>query len=81
MTGGAILLLGLVEGVASVVPFDPGPFGFAALAGFLLLTVWMIWTGLLCILRPAKDGWPDRPADPRPERTLSLRSRRDHPPR
>jgi hypothetical protein len=33
--------------------FDPGAFGLAAVLGFLLLTVWMIWTGLLCILRPA----------------------------
>lgn len=51
--GGIILLLGLVEGMATVIPVDPGIFGLAALVGFLILTVWLIWTGVLCILRPA----------------------------
>lgn len=50
--GGVILLLGLVEGLGTVMGFDPGPFGLAALVGFFLLTIWLIWTGLLCILRP-----------------------------
>lgn len=49
--GGIILLLGIVEGLATVIPFDPGIFGLAALVGFLLLTVWLIWTGVLCIRR------------------------------
>ena len=81
MTGGAILLLGLVEGLATVVPFDPGPFGFAALVGFSPPHGLddLDWPPL----HPAagQGRLPDRPADPRPERTLSLRSRRDHPPR
>lgn len=51
--GGIILLLGFVEGLATVIPFDPGLFGLAALVGFLVLTVWLIWTGVICILRPA----------------------------
>jgi hypothetical protein len=54
--GGVILLLGLVEGIATVIPFDPGIFGLAALVGFLVLTAWLIWTGVLCLLRPAADG-------------------------
>lgn len=53
LLGGVVLLLGLVEGLATVLPFDPGLFGLSGLVGFLLLTVWMIWTGILCILRPA----------------------------
>lgn len=53
IAGGIVLLLGLVEGLATVIPFDPGLFGLAALVGFLILTVWLIWTGVLCILRPA----------------------------
>jgi hypothetical protein len=53
---GIVLLLGLVEGVATAVYFDPGIFGFAALVGFLMLTVWLIWTGVLCILRPVANG-------------------------
>ncbi len=53
LAGGVVLLFGLVEGLATVLAFDPGVFGLAALVGFLALTVWMIWTGVLCILRPA----------------------------
>ena len=56
LIGGVILLLGLVEGLATVIPFDPGVFGLAAVVGFLLLTVWMIWTGMLCVLRPAANA-------------------------
>ena len=56
LIGGLILLLGLVEGLATVIPFDPGPFGLAALVGFFVLTVWLIWTGILCILRPAANA-------------------------
>ncbi len=52
LAGGLVLLLGTVEGIATVIPFDPGLFGLGALLGFLILTVWMIWTGLLCLLRP-----------------------------
>ena len=47
--GGATLILGLVEGLATVLAFDPGLFGFAALLGFLLLTAWLIWTGVCCL--------------------------------
>lgn len=54
--GGVVLLLGLVEGLATVIPFNPGIFGLSGLVGFLMLTVWLIWTGVLCILRPAANG-------------------------
>jgi hypothetical protein len=56
IVGGVVLLLGLVEGLATVIPFDPGIFGLSGLVGFLMLTVWLIWTGVLCILRPATDA-------------------------
>ena len=56
LTGGVILLLGLVEGLATVMSFDPGVFGLAAMVGFLLLSVWLIWTGILCILRPPANA-------------------------
>lgn len=52
LLGGVILLFGLVEGLATVLAFDPGVFGLSALVGFLVLTIWMIWTGILCIRRP-----------------------------
>ena len=58
VVGGGVLLLGLVEGLATVLAFDPGLFGLAAMVGFLILTVWLIWTGVLCILRPAASPAP-----------------------
>lgn len=60
-TGGVILILGLVEGLSTVLPFDPGVFGLAAMAGFLVLTVWLIWTGIGCfktVRAPAHDTEP-----------------------
>ena len=53
LAGGIVLLLGTVEGLATVMTFDPGLFGLGALVGFLILTLWMIATGLSCLLRPA----------------------------
>jgi hypothetical protein len=52
LIGGIVLLFGLIEGLATVIPFDPGLFGLAGVVGFLILTAWLIWTGILCILRP-----------------------------
>jgi hypothetical protein len=49
--GGVVLLLGLVEGLSTVIPFNPGRFDLAAFVGFLLLSICLIWTGILCILR------------------------------
>ena len=56
LISGVILLLGLVEGLATVMAFEPGVFGLAAMVGFLLLSVWLIWTGILCILRPTANA-------------------------
>jgi uncharacterized protein DUF4386 len=56
LIAGLVLLLGLVEGLATVISFDPGVFGLAGVVGFVLLTVWLIWTGILCILRPAASA-------------------------
>lgn len=53
---GVVLLLGLPEGIATVIPFDPGLFGLAALVGFLMLSLWLIWTGVLCLRRPTANG-------------------------
>lgn len=52
--GGVVLLLGLVEGVSTVLSFDPGAFGLAAMIGFLVVTVWLIWTGLCCF-KPVRE--------------------------
>lgn len=56
LVGGIVLLLGLVEGLATAMSFDPGIFGLAAVVGFLILTAWLIWTGVLCILSPAASA-------------------------
>lgn len=53
-TGGVVLLLGLVEGVSTVLSFDPGAFGLAAMIGFLVFTVWLIWTGICCF-KPVRE--------------------------
>jgi hypothetical protein len=50
---GGILLTGISEGLATVLAFDPGIFGLSALIGFLILTAWLTWTGILCLLRPS----------------------------
>lgn len=52
LAGGVILLTGIFEGLATVLAFDPGIFGLSALVGFLILTAWLIWTGILCLQRP-----------------------------
>ncbi|GAM97972.1 hypothetical protein U91I_01602 [alpha proteobacterium U9-1i] len=44
--GAAFLLLGLTEGLATVIAFDPGVLAMGAVIGFLVLTLWMIWTGV-----------------------------------
>jgi|CXWL01.1.fsa_nt_gi hypothetical protein len=48
--GAAFLLVGLSEGLATVIAFDPGVFAMGAPIGFLVLTVWLIWTGVRAIL-------------------------------
>ena len=50
-----VLVLGLGEGLATVLAFEPGALGFAPLVGLLLFTIWLIWTGILCIVRPAAN--------------------------
>ncbi len=50
---GIVLILGLAEGLATAIPFNVGILGLAALIGFVLLSLWLVWTGILCILRPA----------------------------
>lgn len=46
----AFLLVGLGEGLATVIDFDPGVTAMGAPIGFLVLTLWMIWTGLRAIV-------------------------------
>jgi hypothetical protein len=53
IVAGIVLLLGLSEGLATAIPFSPGILGLAALIGFVLLSLWLVWTGLLCLFRPS----------------------------
>jgi hypothetical protein len=48
--GAAFLLVGLTEGLATVIAFDPGVTAWGAMIGFLVLTVWLVWTGVRAIL-------------------------------
>lgn len=47
----AFLLLGLSESLATVIDFDPGVLAMGAPIGFLVLTLWMIWTGVRALAR------------------------------
>jgi hypothetical protein len=51
LVAAVVLILGQVEGLSTVMGFAPGLFGLGALVGFVLLTVWLIWTGILLIRR------------------------------
>jgi hypothetical protein len=46
-----LLLLGQVEGLSTALLFNPGVFALGALAGFVLLSLWLIWTGILFLRR------------------------------
>ena len=48
---GAFILLGFIEGLATVLPLEAGVFGLAPVIGFLVFTAWLIWTGIICIRR------------------------------
>jgi hypothetical protein len=37
--------------LSTALPFNPGIFAFGALAGFVLLSLWLIWTGILFLRR------------------------------
>lgn len=46
----ALIFVGLAEAYATVLPFDPGPLALAAPVGFMLLSVWMLITGIGLVL-------------------------------
>jgi hypothetical protein len=53
----ALIVAGLAEGFATVLPFDPGPWGLATPVGFLVLSAWMVVVGFTLIRRA---GCPSR---------------------
>ena len=46
-----LITLGLSEGFATVIPFDPGFLAFLTPAGFIVLSIWMIVTGITLLRR------------------------------
>jgi hypothetical protein len=46
----ALIFVCLSEAYATVLPFDPGPLALAAPVGFMLLSVWMLITGVGLLL-------------------------------
>ncbi|MEQ1765372.1 MAG: DUF4386 domain-containing protein [Pyrinomonadaceae bacterium] len=43
---GALMVAGLVEGIATVIPFDPGIFAVLTPVAFVALSIWMIALGI-----------------------------------
>jgi hypothetical protein len=52
LASAALILGGLVEGFATVLAFDPGVLALATPVGFMLLSLWMIATGLIMFVWP-----------------------------
>ncbi len=50
------LLLGLVEGFATVIAFDPGVFGVLPMFSFIALTLWVISLGISCLRLRSNKG-------------------------
>lgn len=48
-----LMLLGLVEGFATVINFDAGTFGILTPVSFILLSIWMISLGVTLIRHKA----------------------------
>lgn len=46
----ALIFVGLAEAYATVLPFDPGLLALAAPVGFVLLSIWMLITGVGLVL-------------------------------
>lgn len=54
----ALIAVGLVEGFATVIAFDPGVLGLATPVGYVGLSVWMVAVGVSFIRRTAAGGTP-----------------------
>lgn len=54
--GAALLILaGLVEGLATVLAFDPGPLAFATPIGYLVFSLWLALTGVMLMRQTQGD--------------------------
>lgn len=50
-----LMFVGLIEGFATVITFDPGVFSVLTPIAFIALSLWMIWLGIsLIILKPTE---------------------------
>jgi len=52
LSGAGLIALGLAEGVATVVAFDPGLIGLATPAGYIALSIWMVAVGVSFMRSP-----------------------------
>lgn len=57
---GVMMLIGLVEGFATVIAFDPGIFGVVTPVAFILLSLWMISLGVVLLLAKSRAIAPER---------------------
>lgn len=55
----ALVAVGLAEGFATVIAFDPGVLGLATPVGYVALSVWMVAVGVSFIRQRAGRGTPD----------------------
>lgn len=65
LVSASLILVGLVEGFATVIPFDPGLMGVATPFGFITLSVWLVLAGCSLVKRPSGHSLspPGRPAE------------------
>jgi hypothetical protein len=54
--GAGLVALGLTEGFATVIAFDPGWFGLATPVGYIALSVWMVAVGVSFVRSRAEAG-------------------------
>jgi hypothetical protein len=54
----AMLLLGLIDGFATVLNFDAKIFSLLTVAGFILLSLWMISLGVILLWKSGKNSEP-----------------------
>lgn len=64
-----LIAVGLVEGFATVMAFNPGPFGLATPVGYLALSVWMVAVGVTFLRRRMDSSAGEAAVEPAPART------------
>ena len=63
-----LFLVGLVDGLSTVLPLSPGPLSQAPMVAFGLWCLWSLGTGLQLLRGGADARWPGRAPLPQPRR-------------